>query len=236
MEKKFLYEGKAKIVYATENPDEVVVYYKDAATAFDGKKKGEIENKGYLNAQISAYIFKYLEKQGIKTHFLEVVGEREQRVKRLSIIPVEVVVRNIAAGSLSKRLGLPEGTDLPFPVVELYYKNDELGDPMINHYHVQALNLATPEEIKYMEDTALKVNSLLKEFFDSLNILLVDFKLEFGRFHDQILLGDEISPDTCRFWDKDTREKLDKDRFRRDLGGVSEAYTEILKRIKEKAE
>jgi len=236
MEKKILYEGKAKIVYASENPAEVVVYYKDAATAFDGKKKGEIENKGYLNAQISAYIFKYLEKQGIKTHFLEVVGEREQRVKKLNIIPLEVVVRNIAAGSLAKRLGLSEGTALAFPVVELYYKNDELGDPLINHSHAKVLNLATQEEINYLEETALKINKLLEEFFASLNILLVDFKLEFGRFNGEILLGDEISPDTCRLWDKDTLEKLDKDRFRRDLGGVSEAYREILKRIKEKAE
>ncbi|GAV23949.1 phosphoribosylaminoimidazolesuccinocarboxamide synthase [Carboxydothermus pertinax] len=235
MEKKFLYEGKAKIVYATANPEEVVVYYKDAATAFDGKKKGEIENKGYLNAQISAYIFKYLEKQGIKTHFIDLIGEREHRVKKLEIIPLEVVVRNIAAGSLSKRLGLPEGTTLPLPVVELYYKNDELGDPLINHSHAKVLNLATQEEINYLEETALKINKLLVEFFSSLNILLVDFKLEFGRFNGEVLLGDEISPDTCRLWDKDTKEKLDKDRFRRDLGGVAEAYLEILKRIKEKA-
>lgn len=232
MEKnQMIYEGKAKKVYQTSDPNLLIIEYKDDATAFDGKKKGTITNKGILNNKISAIFFELLEKNGIQTHFVKLLNDREMLVKAVKIIPIEVIVRNIVAGSLSKRLGLAEGTVLKKTVLELCYKSDELGDPMINHYHALALNLASEEEIRKIEQTALKINEILKNFLEIRNIVLVDFKLEFGRMNGQILLADEISPDTCRFWDSSTKEKLDKDRFRRDLGKVEEAYWEIYKRV-----
>ncbi|MBE3587642.1 MAG: phosphoribosylaminoimidazolesuccinocarboxamide synthase [Thermoanaerobacteraceae bacterium] len=228
---EMLYEGKAKKIYRTDDPDIYLVEYKDDATAFNGLKKGTISGKGELNNKISAHFFRLLEEKGIATHFVEQVSEREMLVRSLEIIPIEVVVRNIAAGSLAKRLGLEEGTALPRPVVEYYYKSDELGDPMINDDHIAALNLATPDELAALKKTALAVNSILTEYLAPRRLELVDFKLEFGRHRGKILLGDEISPDTCRFWDTRTREKLDKDRFRRDLGGVEEAYREVWHRL-----
>ncbi|MFQ5735300.1 MAG: phosphoribosylaminoimidazolesuccinocarboxamide synthase [Thermodesulfobacteriota bacterium] len=230
-----LYEGKAKVLYSTSDPDLLVQYFKDEATALDGKKKGIIEHKGILNNKISTRIFQYLEEKGIKSHFVEMLNDREMLVRRLRIIPIEVVVRNIAAGSLSKRLGVEEGTPLKETVLELYYKSDPLGDPMINHYHVKAFGLATPEELAEMEQTALEVNRILSAFFDERGIILVDYKLEFGvdSKKGSILLGDEITPDGCRLWDKETREKMDKDRFRRDLGKVEEAYQEVLRKVME---
>jgi phosphoribosylaminoimidazole-succinocarboxamide synthase len=232
MKKEILYEGKAKKVFKTDNPEFFVIEYKDDATAFDGKKRGTINNKGVLNNKISAIFFELLQKHGIETHFVRLLSEREMLVRAVGIIPIEVIVRNIVAGSLSKRLGLEEGTILKKTVLELCYKNDELSDPMINRYHALAMELATEEELNRIEQTALKVNEIMKNFLGSKNIILVDFKLEFGRANGKILLADEISPDTCRFWDGSTREKLDKDRFRRDLGNVEQAYWEIYKRIK----
>lgn len=226
-----LYEGKAKKVYATSDPNICWVYYKDSATAFNAQKKGEIEGKGVLNNLISAHLFTLLAEQGVPSHFLKLLSQREMLVKKLDIVKVEAVVRNFVAGSLSKRLGLPEGTALPFPIIEYYYKNDELGDPLVNDYHIAALNLAAPAEMAHIAQVCLRVNSILAPYLHRLNIILVDFKLEFGRFNGEILLGDEISPDTCRLWDATTLEKLDKDRFRRDLGGVAEAYQEIYKRL-----
>lgn len=232
MSKKALYEGKAKIMYETENPDELLVYYKDDATAGNGAKKGTIVDKGIFNNKITAFFFDLLQKNGVPSHCLKVLSEREMLVKRLDMIPLEVVVRNIAAGSLAERLGMKEGTKLPFPIVELYYKSDPLNDPMLNHYHVRAMNLATDAEIADIEAQALKVNEILRQFLEGKKVTLVDFKLEFGRTKDgKILLADEISPDNCRFWDSDTNEKLDKDRFRRDLGHVEDAYKEILHRL-----
>ncbi|HHY20071.1 MAG TPA: phosphoribosylaminoimidazolesuccinocarboxamide synthase [Firmicutes bacterium] len=228
---KKLYEGKAKIIYATENPDEVLIYYKDDATAFNGLKKDTIKGKGRYNLEISKIFFEYLEANGLKTHMVDVVDELTMRTKKTEIIKVEVVVRNIAAGSLCKRLGLPEGLELEKPILEFYYKDDALGDPLVNEYHIDALKVATQEELDEIAKQALKVNELLKEFLIKRDLLLVDYKLEFGRFKGEILLSDEISPDTCRFWDRDTRKKLDKDRFRQDLGEVTEAYQEILERI-----
>jgi len=226
-----LYEGKAKKVFRTSEPDTFWVHYKDSATAFNAQKKGEIQEKGVLNNLISAHFFTMLSEQGIENHFIKVISPREMLVKKLEIVKVEVIVRNIAAGSMSKRLGIAEGTVLPAPVLEYSYKDDELGDPLINDYHIQALGLATPEEMRVISDMAFKVNEILSKYMRSLNVLLVDFKLEFGRYNGRIILGDEISPDTCRFWDATTMEKLDKDRFRRDLGGVAEAYREILVRL-----
>lgn len=226
-----LYEGKAKRVYRTSDPDLYLVDFKDDATAFNGAKKGTIRNKGVLNNRISAVFFKLLEEKGIPTHFVELVSDREMLVKSLKIILIEVIVRNIAAGSLAKRLGLPEGTALSRPVLEFYYKDDKLGDPMINDYHVRALDLATPEQVDKLKDIALKVNEILLAYLSDKKIDLVDFKLEFGLHNGEVILGDEISPDTCRFWDRDTREKLDKDRFRRDLGSVEEAYAEVFRRL-----
>ena len=226
-----LYEGKAKRIYRTDDPDLYLVEYKDDATAFNGAKKGTIQNKGVLNNQISGVFFRMLEERGIPTHFVELVSDREMLVKTLEIIPVEVVVRNIAAGSLAKRLGLAEGTVLSLPVLEYYYKSDELGDPMINDYHIRALGLASREQMERIRDIALAVNSIMLEYLADKNIDLVDFKLEFGMHQGEVILGDEISPDTCRFWDHHTREKLDKDRFRRDLGNVEEAYEEVFKRL-----
>lgn len=226
-----LYEGKAKKIYRTEDPDVVWIEYKDDATAFNGLKKGTIANKGVLNNKISAVFFQLLEQKGIATHFVKLINDREMLVKNVQIIPVEVVVRNIAAGSLAKRLGLEEGTPLKRPVVELYYKDDALGDPLINYYHALAIEIATREQMDLMEEMGLKVNAILQEYLKDKKVILVDFKLEFGLFHNQVILADEISPDTCRFWDADTKEKLDKDRFRRDLGNVEDAYEEILRRL-----
>lgn len=226
-----LYEGKAKKVYATDDKGKVIIYYKDDATAFNGEKKGQIEDKGVLNNSITSMIFQLLEKDGIKTHFEKKLSEREQLCKKVSIVPLEVIVRNVAAGSMAKRYGIKEGTELKTTVFEFSYKNDELGDPLINDYHAVAMGLATFDELKEINQMAAKINNILKEFFLKQNIKLIDFKLEFGRYNGEIILADEISPDTCRFWDSNTNEKLDKDRFRRDLGNVKEAYMEIFKRI-----
>lgn len=234
MEKlEMLYEGKAKKVYSTQDKDHVVIYYKDDATAFNGLKKGQIEDKGVMNNKITSMLFELLEKKGVKTHFEKVLNEREQLCKKVHIIPLEVIVRNVAAGSMAKRLGIKEGMDLKTTVFELSYKNDDLGDPLINDYHAVGIGLTTFDELKKIYDMAALINDTLKEFFIHQGIKLIDFKIEFGKFHDEILLADEISPDTCRFWDAKTNEKLDKDRFRRDLGDVKEAYVEILKRISE---
>ncbi len=227
-----LYEGKAKKVFKTDNPDLYIVTYKDDATAFNGEKKGTIENKGIVNNLVTNHLMGMLETKGIKTHFVEELNDRETVVKKVDIVPIEVIVRNIAAGSLSKRLGLPEGTVLNKTVLEYSYKDDELGDPMINEYHIAALNLATPEELKIIADYAFRINDILGDYLKDLNIELIDFKLEFGRTSDgTIILADEISPDTCRFWDSTTKEKLDKDRFRRDIDGVEGAYQEVMKRL-----
>ena len=226
-----MYEGKAKKVFRTDNPDELLVYYKDDATAFNGVKKGTIAKKGVMNNKISAFFFRLLTQHGIPHHFIRLISDREMLVKNLQILPVEVVVRNIAAGSLAKRIGWDEGTKLPVTVVELYYKNDELGDPLINQYHIRALGLATDDQIKIMEGMALKINDILSEYLLGKKLELIDFKLEFGLHKGEVLLGDEISPDTCRFWDSETGEKLDKDRFRRDMGDVEAAYGEVLYRL-----
>ncbi len=229
---EMLYEGKAKKVYATDDPDLVIVEYKDDATAFNGEKRGTISGKGEMNNRMTAIFFEMLGAQGIPTHYVEQLSEREQLVKHVKIVPVEVVVRNIAAGSLSKRLGLPEGQELPRPIVELYYKDDALGDPLINEDHIAILGLATPEQLATIRTYALAINDILRAHLAGRNVLLVDFKLEFGTdANGKLLLADEISPDTCRFWDAETREKLDKDRFRRDMGGVEEAYQEMLRRL-----
>jgi phosphoribosylaminoimidazole-succinocarboxamide synthase len=229
---EMLYEGKAKQVYATDDPEQVIVVYKDDATAFNGAKRGAITGKGALNNRMTAIFFQLLEGKGIRTHFVEALSDREQLVRRVTIIPIEVVTRNIAAGSLSKRLGLPEGAELARPIVELYYKDDALGDPLINDDHIAILNLATPEQVEHIRAQALAVNAALREYLAERNVLLVDFKLEFGTdAQGNILLADEISPDTCRFWDAETREKLDKDRFRQDLGGVEDAYQEMFRRL-----
>ncbi|MBQ3444346.1 MAG: phosphoribosylaminoimidazolesuccinocarboxamide synthase [Selenomonadaceae bacterium] len=226
-----LYEGKAKTVFETDNPNELLIYFKDDATAFNGEKHGTIEGKGVINNKLSEFFFKQLKDRGIKSHFVEKIGEREMIVKRLDMIKLEVVVRNIVAGSLVKRLGLEEGTPLTVPVVEYYYKSDELGDPMLNRYHIMALDLAKIDELNQMEHVAFSVNNILRELLKAKNVDLIDFKLEFGRFDGEVLLADEISPDNCRFWDTVTHEKLDKDRFRQDLGGVVEAYKEMLDRL-----
>ena len=232
MEKlEMMYEGKAKKIYATENAEEVIVYYKDDATAFNGEKKDQINNKGILNNAITSMIFEMLNENGIKTHFVKKLNDREQLCKKVEIVPLEVIVRNVAAGSMAKRLGLEEGYKLKTTVFEFSYKDDELGDPLINSYHAVAIGAATFEEIKTILDMTAKINDLLKEFFSKLNINLIDFKIEFGRLKGEIYLADEISPDTCRLWDSETGEKLDKDRFRRDLGNVEEAYKEIFSRI-----
>ena len=233
MEKlEMLYEGKAKKIYATDKADEVIVYYKDDATAFNGEKKGQIEDKGVMNNEITAILFELLEKKGVKTHFIKKLNDREQLCKKVEIVPLEVIVRNVAAGSMAKRLGLEEGFKLKTTVFEFSYKDDELGDPLINSYHAVAIGAATFEEIDILLAMTAKINDILKEVFAAQNINLIDFKIEFGRCPDgTIVLADEISPDTCRFWDATTGEKLDKDRFRRNLGNVKDAYVEILKRI-----
>lgn len=229
--KEQLYEGKAKKVFATDDPDLCVVSYKDDATAFNGKKKGTIVGKGVVNNRMSNFMFKMLEENGIHTHYVEELNDRDTVVKKVEIVPLEVIVRNRAAGSFSKKYGVPEGSDLASPILEFDYKSDPLDDPLVNNYHILALGLATQEEIDTIASMALKIDQLMIDFFKKCNVELVDFKLEFGCFHGEIVLADEISPDTCRFWDLDTHEKLDKDRFRRDMGGVEEAYAEMMKRI-----
>ncbi|WP_029452952.1 phosphoribosylaminoimidazolesuccinocarboxamide synthase [Clostridium algidicarnis] len=231
MSREFLYEGKAKKVYQDEKEDQVVIYYKDDATAFNGEKKGEIQSKGVLNNSISSKLFELLQSKGIKTHYIKTISEREQICLKVDIVPLEVIVRNVAAGSMAKRLGIKEGTKLETTVYEICYKDDDLGDPLINDYHAVALGLTTFDELKKIYGITRNINDILKDFFLKQGIDLIDFKLEFGRYKGEILLADEISPDTCRFWDSKTKEKLDKDRFRRDLGNVTEAYVEILKRI-----
>lgn len=227
-----LYEGKAKKVFATDDANLVIVDYKDDATAFNGEKKGTIAGKGVINNVMSNHMFQLLEKQGVPTHFVEQLSERETVVKKVDIVPLEVIIRNISAGSFAKRYGVNEGIVFAAPTVEFSYKDDALGDPLINDYHALALELATQDEIEQIKRMAFKVNDVMKAYFDTLNVTLVDFKLEFGKTADgKIVLADEISPDTCRLWDKTTGEKLDKDRFRRDMGGVEEAYNEIMNRL-----
>lgn len=227
-----LYEGKAKKVYSTENPELYIVSYKDDATAFNGEKKGTIVGKGSINNRMTNMLMQVLEKKGVQTHFVEEINDRETVVKKVSIVPLEVIIRNISAGSFAKRFGVEEGIVFEEPTIEFSYKNDELGDPLMNAYHAIALKLATRDEIETIKKMAFTVNDTLKEYFLGLNIKLVDFKIEFGRLSDgTIVLADEISPDTCRLWDKDTNEKLDKDRFRRDLGGTEEAYQEVMRRL-----
>lgn len=227
-----LYEGKAKKVFATDDPEAYIVEYKDDATAFNGQKKGTIQDKGIINNRVSNHLMKMLEEKGVPTHLIKELSDRETLVKKVEIVPLEVIVRNIAAGSLSKRLGIPEGKKLAKTVLEYSYKDDALGDPMVNDYHVFAMELATPEELQTLAGYALKINDILTAYLKDLNIELIDFKLEFGRTSDgTIILADEISPDTCRFWDSRTGEKLDKDRFRRDMGGVEDAYQEVMRRL-----
>ena len=233
MEKKEqLYEGKAKKVYATEDPEQLIVSYKDDATAFNDQKKGTIAGKGAINNRMSNFLMAMLEKHGVPTHLVQELNERETVVKKVSIVPLEVIIRNISAGSFSKRYGVAEGIVFEEPTLEFSYKNDDLGDPLINRYHALALKLASREELETIQTLAFRVNEVLKAYFLGLGMTLVDFKLEFGRLSDgSIVLADEISPDTCRLWDSKTHEKLDKDRFRRDLGGVEEAYQEVMRRL-----
>ena len=233
MEKKeLLYEGKAKKVFATDDPNVVLVSYKDDATAFNGLKKGTISGKCAINNRVTNYMMELLEKEGVKTHLVKELSDRETLVKKVTIVPLEVIIRNISAGSFAKRYGVEEGIVFAEPTIEFSYKNDDLGDPLINDYHALALGLATKEEIETIKSMAFKVNDVMKAFFKNLKVDLVDFKLEFGKTADgEIVLADEISPDTCRFWDSETHEKLDKDRFRRDMGNVEDAYKEMMKRI-----
>ena len=226
-----IYEGKAKKVNATDDKDCVIVSYKDDATAFNGLKRGTIVGKGVVNNKVSNHFFKLLEGHGIPTHYVEQLSDRETVVKKVDIVPVEVIVRNKAAGSFSKRMGIEEGTELKCAILEYSYKNDELGDPFINSYYVRALGLATDDEMDKIKEISFKVNDILSDYLKGLGVELIDFKLEFGRFHGDIILADEISPDTCRYWDIETGKKLDKDRFRRDLGDVEEAYKEIISRL-----
>lgn len=232
MEKgKKIYEGKAKIMYETDSPDYLIQYFKDDATAFNAAKRGTINQKGIVNNKISTKIFEFLETKGIPTHFEKMLSDREMLVKHVTIFPLEVIVRNVAAGSLSKILNIPEGTKLACPVLEFCYKADSLNDPMINEYHIRALGLATEEELETVRKYTFQINELMKKFFAAIGVDLIDFKIEFGKFKGKIILADEISPDTCRLWEKETGRKLDKDRFRRDLGGIEEAYQEILSRV-----
>lgn len=227
-----LYEGKAKKVWATDDPEIVIVDYKDDATAFNGLKKGTIAGKGFVNNKMSNYLMQILEKKGVPTHFVKELSDRETAVKKVTIVPLEVIIRNRAAGSICKRLGLEEGMNFVCPSIEFSYKDDDLGDPLINGYHAVSCGFATQEDIDTIKKYAFKVNEVLKEYFLSIGVELIDFKLEFGKTSDgTIVLADEISPDTCRFWDSKTHEKLDKDRFRRDLGGVEDAYAEMMKRV-----
>ncbi len=231
---EMVYEGKAKKVYKTDDPKQYIVEYKDDATAFNGEKKGTITGKGVVNNKMSAALFALLEKEGVPTHQLELLNDRESLVKAVKILPLEVIVRNVAAGSLAQRLGLEEGVPMKETVLEFSYKNDALGDPMINDYHIRAMEFATDEQLDAVKAYALKVNEVLKSFFLEINIKLIDFKLEFGIYDGKVILADEISPDTCRLWDAETNKKLDKDRFRRDMGGVEEVYQEVLSRISNK--
>lgn len=226
-----IYEGKAKKLFTTGHPDEVLQYFKDDATAFNAQKRGTIVEKGIINNKVSERLFRLLEQNGVATHFVERKSDREMLTKKVTIVPVEVVVRNVIAGSLAKRLGLKEGEAIQPPIVEWYYKNDALGDPLIADEHVRLLKLATPEQMAEIKELALKVNSVLQPFFAERRMVLVDFKLEFGVHNGRLILADEISPDTCRFWDQATRESMDKDRFRKDLGKIEEAYQEVLKRV-----
>lgn len=230
---EMLYEGKAKKVYRTEDPNRYVVQYKDDATAFNGEKKGTIPGKGVVNNRMSAHLFKMLEANGVPTHFEELLNDREMVVKAVKILPLEVIIRNVAAGSISKRLGIEEGTPLIISTLEFSYKNDAYGDPLINDDHAVAMGLATREQLAVVREYAFRINDLLKAYFLERKMKLIDFKLEFGVYEDQVILADEISPDTCRLWDLETNKKLDKDRFRRDLGGVEEVYQEVLHRIEE---
>ncbi len=227
-----LYEGKAKKVFATDDPAYCIVSYKDDATAFNGLKKGTIRGKGVVNNRMSNYLMQRLEEVGVPTHFVEELNERETLVRKVSIVPLEVIIRNVAAGSFSKRLGVPEGTALGTTVLEFCYKDDALGDPMVNDYHILAMGYATAEELAIIKELTFRINDFLRDFFAGIHVDLIDFKIEFGRLPDgQIILADEISPDTCRLWDSVTHEKLDKDRFRRDMGGVEDAYQEMMQRI-----
>ena len=229
---EMLYEGKAKQVFRTDDPDKIIIHYKDAATAFNNIKKATIENKGVLNNAISTLIFKELHKAGVKTHYIETINDRDQICRKVTIIPLEVIVRNVIAGSMAQRLGIEEGTQPSNVIFDICYKKDELGDPLINDYHALAMQLCTREELDQIASYAFKINEILKAFFKEINVDLVDFKLEFGKLSDgTIVLADEISPDTCRFWDATTHEKLDKDRFRRDMDNVDEGYHEIMKRL-----
>ena len=232
MEKKeLLYEGKAKKVFTTEDPDVLIVSYKDDATAFDGQKKGTIVGKGAINNRMTNHVFKLLEAEGVPTHLIQELNDRETAVKKVEIVPLEVIIRNFSAGSFAKKMGMEEGIQLKCPTLEFSYKNDDLHDPFINSYYALALDLATQEEIDVISKYAFKVNEVMRKYFAGLGIELIDFKIEFGRCHGQIILADEVSPDTCRLWDKETHEKLDKDRFRRDLGNVEDAYNEVFKRL-----
>ena len=226
-----LYEGKAKKVFLTEDPDALIVSYKDDATAFNGLKKGTITGKGVINNRMSNYLFRVIEREGVPTHYVQEISDRETVVRKVEIVPLEVIIRNVAAGSFSKRLGVSEGTELVEPTIEFSYKNDELEDPLINSYFAKALKLATQDELETIKKYAFMVNDILKVEFLKAGLRLIDFKIEFGRFHGKIILADEISPDTCRLWDAKTGDKLDKDRFRRDLGNVEEAYIEVAKRL-----
>ena len=226
-----IYEGKAKKIFTTDRPDQVLQYFKDDATAFNAQKRGTIVDKGVINNRVSERLFRLLEQKGVPTHFIERVSDREMLTKKVKIVPVEVVVRNIVAGSLAKRLGLKEGVAIEPAILELYYKDDALGDPLVNDDHLRLLNVATPALLREMRRLAQRINSVLLPFFTERHMLLVDFKLEFGVFHNQLILADEISPDTCRFWDQTTKESMDKDRFRKDLGRIEEAYQEVLKRV-----
>ena len=231
-----LYEGKAKKVFLTEDPDALIVSYKDDATAFNGLKKGTIAGKGAINNRMSNYLFQIIEREGVPTHYVQEISDRETVVRKVEIVPLEVIIRNVAAGSFSKRLGISEGTELAEPTIEFSYKNDELEDPLINSYFAKALKLATQDELETIKKYAFMVNDILKVEFLKAGLRLIDFKIEFGRFHGKIILADEISPDTCRLWDAKTGDKLDKDRFRRDLGNVEEAYIEVAKRLGIKVE
>ena len=226
-----LYEGKAKKVFLTDDPNILIVSYKDDATAFNGLKKGTIAGKGAINNRMTNLLFQKLEKEGIPTHFIQELNDRETAVRRVEIIPLEVIVRNVAAGSFSKRLGIEEGTELAEPTLEFSYKNDELGDPLINSYYAKALQLATEQEIEKIRTYSFQINEVLKREYKAAGLRLIDFKIEFGRFHNQVILADEISPDTCRFWDAESGEKMDKDRFRRDLGNVEDAYIQVARRL-----
>ncbi|QFK70090.1 phosphoribosylaminoimidazolesuccinocarboxamide synthase [Pradoshia sp. D12] len=231
---ELLYEGKAKQIYATDNPEIVLIRYKDSATAFNGEKKAMIEGKGHLNNQITSLLFEWLHLKGIESHFIKKISETEQLVKRVTIIPLEVVVRNVAAGSFSKRLGVEEGTPLKRPIVEFYYKDDKLGDPLLTEDHINVLDLATAGEVEILKKQSMQINEMLRSLFASMDIRLIDFKLEFGKDEkDHVLLADEISPDTCRLWDSHTNEKLDKDIFRRNLGSLTDAYKKILAKLED---